>query len=335
MVYSGEANSKCTDRRRAILQAGTKRKQVTGAVPIIPTPFDANEEIDEDALRRMVEFAVASGLEAICLPAYGSEFYKLSDQEQARVVQIAVSQAAGRLRVIAQSNHGSSRIALSMARAHVESGADLISVALPRQFALTEDDLLRYLTPILNGVDVACLVQDFNPGGPMVSVNFVSRMQAECPDFQYLKLEEPLMAPKVRAIREATNDAIGILEGWGGLYVMELVPAGICGVMPGLATADILNAVFHLRKADKCSEAFELFEKVLPQISFALQNMELFVYCEKRLLQARGLLSNARCRKATFTPDPYIEQYINELNSHLLQDMETAHLTVSCRKRES
>jgi dihydrodipicolinate synthase/N-acetylneuraminate lyase len=310
----------------------SKPRELMGVVPIIPIPFDGSEEIDEGALRRLVEFAVATGLGAICLPAYGSEYYKLSEQERVRVVQVAVSQAAGRTLVVAQSNHGSSLVASSMARTHIENGADLIAVALPRQFALPDDDLLRYLAPILNGVNVPCLVQDFNPGGPTVSLDFVVRLRTECPNFRYLKLEEPLGAAKVRAIRDETKDEIKILEGWGGLYMMELIPSGICGVMPGVAIADILNLVFDLRRANKVAEAFHLYEKVLPQIVFSLQNMELFLYCEKRLLQARGYLSNARCRRANFTPDPYIVKYVDELNDRILQEIEKAGLSAAPEK---
>ena len=121
-----------------------KPKELAGVVPIIPIPFDREENIDEEELRRIVEFAASSGFSGICLPAYGSEFYKLSDEERLLVVKVAVQQAAGRLLVVAQSNHGSSRIALQMARKHVENGADVISVAVPRTFALNDDDLLRF-----------------------------------------------------------------------------------------------------------------------------------------------------------------------------------------------
>jgi len=296
-----------------------QEKSITGIIPVIPMPFEANEEIDEAALCCLVDFAAACGVGAICLPAYGSEFYKLSEKERLHVVEMAVRQAAGRLKVIAQSNHGSSRVALAIARANIQAGADLISIAVPRQFALSEDDLLKYLIPILNGVEVPCLVQDFNPGGPTLGTDAIVRLLKECPNFRYLKLEEAMMAPKVKALREATNDQIGILEGWGGLFMMELIPAGICGVMPGLAMADILSRVFDLRKAGRSVEAFPLFRKVLPQIVFSLQNLELYMYCEKRLLQARGLLSNTYCRSASYTPDPFTVSYVDELNEQVLQ----------------
>ncbi|HSS97028.1 MAG TPA: dihydrodipicolinate synthase family protein [Terriglobales bacterium] len=296
-------------------------KKLTGVVPIIPVPFDEAENIDEEALRGLVDFAVGRGFSAICLPAYGSEFYKLSEAERIHVVQVAVNQAAGRTLVVAQSNHISSRIALSMARTHIENGADMISLALPRQFALTENDLLAYVQPILKGVNVPCLIQDFNPGGPTVGADFAVKLLAECPNFEYLKLEEALLAKKVRAIRAATNDQVGILEGWGGLYMMELIPAGICGVMPGLALGDMLQRTFDLRKSGKDAEAFSLYQKILPQLVFALQNMELFLYHEKRLLQARGCLRDARCRNAALMPDADAIHYIDEINAELLREM--------------
>lgn len=302
-------------------------KELGGAVPIIPIPFDTDDSINEDALRQLVEFAVGRGFAGICLPAYGSEFYKLSDEERVRVVKIAVEQASGRLLVVAQSNHGSSRVALQIARRHVENGADVISIAVPRTFALNDDDLLRFFIPILNGVNVPTLVQDYYPTGTTIGPSFVSRLSAECPQFRYLKLEEPQVTTKIVSIRAAVKDRIKVLDGMAGLYLMELIPAGIVGVMSGLAIADALNLVFKLRAANQSEEAFRLYEKVLPFIVFGLQNFELWLYCEKRMLQARGLLANSRCRDAGIAPDPHTVRYVDELTHRILRALEEANLS--------
>ena len=304
-----------------------KPRELSGAVPIIPIPFATDDSIDEQELRRLVEFAVDKGFSGICLPAYGSEFYKLSDEERVQVVKVAVDQAAGRLLVVAQSNHGSSRVALRMARQHVENGADVISIAVPRTFALNDDDLLRFFEPILNGLKVPTLVQDYFPTGSSIGPNFVSRLSAECPIFQYLKLEEPQLAAKIAAIRVAVKDRIKVLEGMAGLYLMELIPAGIVGVMSGLAVADALNVVFRLRAADKTDEAFAIYEKLLPFIVFGLQNFELWLYCEKRVLQARGLITSPRCRDASLSPDPHSARYVEELTERIMHALDEAGLS--------
>ncbi len=299
----------------------TKPIQLVGSVPIMPIPFDAEEAIDEEALRRLVEFAVEKKFSAICLPAYGSEFYKLTEDERIRVVKIAAHQAAGRVPVIAQSNHGSSRAALELARTHVKNGASMISVALPRQFALSEDDLLRYVEPILNGVDVPSLIQDFSPAGGTIGADFAARLLERCPRFGYLKMEEPMLAPKLAAMMARTGGKVGVLEGTGGLYLLELIPYGLRGIMPSLAVADALNIVFKLRAANRNDEAFELYGKLLARIVYSFQSFqhfEVYLYCEKRLLQARGLIPNAVCRNAGFTPDPYTVRYVDELNERTL-----------------
>ncbi|WP_028525868.1 dihydrodipicolinate synthase family protein [Runella limosa] len=293
--------------------------ELFGVVPIVPTPFTENEEIDENALRNLIDFAIAGGIKAVCLPAYASEFYKLTDEEKLQVVRVAVEHAAGRIKIVAQSNHPSLKVAIRLAQANVAAGADVVSLAVPRIFSLPESSLKQYLSEFLQSIPTTpVLIQDFNPGGSSISVEFIKELMDENPNFKYLKLEEPLCAPKFESIIKATKGKVGLFEGWGGLYMLELVPIGIQGVMPGLAVADILQRVFDLRRNGEDGKAFDLFEKVMPQIFFSLQNMELFHYAEKELLIARGVLSNSIARKAAYIPDASSVSYIKELNQRVI-----------------
>ena len=293
--------------------------ELGGVVPIIPTPFDKSENIDVSGLNRLIDFAAASGVQAACLPAYASEFYKLSDSERLQIVEMAVAHSAGRIKIMAQSNHPSLKIAISMAQANVKVGADIISLAVPRIFNLPESSLMEYLSEFLQAIpDTPVLIQDFNPGGTSMDALFIKRLVDHCPNFRYLKLEEPLGATKFSDIIDITEGRVGLFEGWGGLYMLELIPVGIIGVMPGLAVADILQKVFLLRKHGNNHEAFDLFEKVMPQIFFSLQNMELFHYAEKELLMARGVLTSSVNRKARYHPDHFTKSYIKELNNRIL-----------------
>lgn len=293
--------------------------ELFGVVPIVPTPFTENEEIDENALRNLIDFAIAGGIKAVCLPAYASEFYKLTDEEKLQVVRVAVEHAAGRIKIVAQSNHPSLKVAIRLAQANVAAGADVVSLAVPRIFSLPESSLKQYLSEFLQSIPTTpVLIQDFNPGGSSISVEFIKELMDENPNFKYLKLEEPLCAPKFESIIKATKGKVGLFEGWGGLYMLELVPIGIQGVMPGLAVADILQRVFDLRHNGEDGKAFDLFEKVMPQIFFSLQNMELFHYAEKELLIARGVLSNSIARKAAYIPDASSVSYIKELNQRVM-----------------
>jgi len=127
-----------------------------------------------------------------------------------------------------------------------------------------------------------------------------------------------MLSSKVTAILEATDGEVGVLEGWGGMYMLDLMPAGICGVMPGLATSDLLARVFQLATKGDVMGAYKVHEAVLPQIVLSLQHMELFHHAEKRLLVARGLLHEAVVRQLTLKLDRHTEDRIAFLNEQIL-----------------
>jgi 2-keto-3-deoxy-L-arabinonate dehydratase len=299
--------------------------QIDGILPIIPTAFLPAGALDCGALGRLLEFAVSARVCGVCLPAYASEFYKLRDAERRELVFQAISIMNGRLPVVAQANHVSTDYVAETARDFEHAGAAAISVAVPRVFGLPERDLLRYFDRILRAITIPLIIQDFNPGGASVSLEFVKTLSRQHPHFRFLKLEEPLMAGQVRSISQATNGGVGVIEGWGGAYLLELVDAGICGVMPGLAVSDLLQMVWSRARAGNKDAAYELFQGILPYITYSLQNLEFFHHAEKALLVARGVLPNPGVRDATLTVHEVDRAHIDFLNQKILDLVKKIH----------
>ena len=307
------------------MEIGTKQEaglqdleRIDGVVPVIPTPFTADGAVDWHALRGLVRFAQGCRVPAACLPAYASEFYKLTPPERQRIVEEALDEARGQIPLIAQVNYPSARQAAEHARFAQQAGACAICIAVPRLFALPEADLLRYFDLALAHIEIPVMIQDFNPSGQTVSTGFVAELHRRHPQFRFLKLEEAMMAAKVEAVIEATGGKVGVLEGWGGMYLLELIPAGICGVMPGLALADLLSRVYALAAQKQPEQAYAIFAEMLPQIVFSLQNLELFHHAEKRLLAARGALPAAHVRDAGMTLRAGDAAHIDFLNGRIL-----------------
>ena len=292
-------------------------RKLDGIVPIIPVPFNDDESINDGDLKRVVQFAGKNGATGICLPAYGSEFYKLNDKEREHVVTVAIDANAGAVPLIAQANHASAAVASDTARRYQRAGADMISIAVPRTFGLRQSDVLRYLGRIADAIEVPLLVQDFNPGGPTIGPEDIFELNRQHPNFKYTKLEEPLMADKVVAIKERVGDSVGVLEGWGGMYMLELIPLGICGVMPGVPLLEPLNRAYRLRQDGQGREAMNLMGRLLPFINFTLQNFEVFLHVEKRLLVRLGLFETATVRDATYTLSAPNRDYVDLLCDHV------------------
>ena len=288
-------------------------RDIHGIVPVIPMPFRDDESIDEPVLRRVIDFVVSQGVSALCLPAYGSEFYKLSEVERARVIEIAIDQTRGRCLVVAQANHPSACHAGELARNYEKLGADVISFAIPRQFASTDADVIAYCGGIAGAVGCPILIQDFNPGGPTMSPQVIGELNRQHAHIRYVKLEEPMIIDKIHKTRAEVGGRVGILGGWGGYYMLESMSAGAIGFMPGAAICDILSRVFHANEDGAGEEAYRLFSEVLPLIAFSLQDFEMFLHMEKRLLVRRGVFTSQKCRAMTRTFSEQVSRHIDWL----------------------
>ena len=304
----------------------SKTVSIHGVVPVIPTPFHPNESIDVDSLRNVVDWVAGKELAAMCLPAYGSEFYKLSEAERDQVVTIAIEANSGRVPVVAQANHASARLASELAKRYDDLGADVISFALPRQFGASTPDLLNYCETIANATQRPILVQDFNPGGTSIGADFVVELSNRADNFQFVKLEDPMMLDKLVDIRDQVEGRVSILEGWGGLYMLEGIAAGIDGVMPGVAIADLLDVVFSAAHSGDHMKAHDLFGTLLPFINFTLQDFEFFLQIEKRTLLRRGLIESATVRSLTHSPSPAVMAHIDYLIDQIERIIELENL---------
>src|SRR5437879_3592716 len=122
-------------------------------------------------------------------------------------------------------------------------GADSVHAGWCRRYCL-DCDVCRDCESGSRSFSLPVLIQDFNPGGATVGADFAARLVQAADNFRYLKLEEPMMGAKVRAIRAATGGQVGVFEGWGGMYLLALIGDGICGAIPGLAVCDWFTRVF-------------------------------------------------------------------------------------------
>jgi 4-hydroxy-tetrahydrodipicolinate synthase len=72
-----------------------------GVYTALITPFTKGGDVDEDALRRIIEFQISSGVSGLVPCGTTGESPTLSHEEHDRVIQLTVKAAAGRVPVIA------------------------------------------------------------------------------------------------------------------------------------------------------------------------------------------------------------------------------------------
>jgi dihydrodipicolinate synthase/N-acetylneuraminate lyase len=73
----------------------TRQPPFRGVFTIPCTPFTEPGGLDENSLRREIEFCIECGAHGLVAPVNASEFTSLSDEERQRVVEIVVGRPPG------------------------------------------------------------------------------------------------------------------------------------------------------------------------------------------------------------------------------------------------
>ncbi|MFZ1840489.1 MAG: dihydrodipicolinate synthase family protein, partial [Leptotrichiaceae bacterium] len=72
-----------------------------GSYVALVTPFNKNNEVDEDKIRQLVNFHIDNGTSGIVPCGTTGEYPTLTHAEHERVVKIVVEEVRGRIQVIA------------------------------------------------------------------------------------------------------------------------------------------------------------------------------------------------------------------------------------------
>lgn len=122
----------------------TAFEKVKGLWIAIPTPFSATGEIDEGTLRKSVDYYIDGlAVEGIFCGGVMGEFWSMTLEERARVHELVVGAAAGRVPVMAHVGHHVYNEAAALSRHAEEIGADFIVAINPYFPIKPSDDIVR------------------------------------------------------------------------------------------------------------------------------------------------------------------------------------------------
>ncbi|KGT92868.1 hypothetical protein NG99_13075 [Erwinia typographi] len=179
-----------------------------GVLSAIVTPFTADgEQIDEKALRKLVDQNIADGVDGF-VPAGGTgEFSVLSHQERLKLVEIVCEQSAGRATVLAHVGATSSREAVTFARHAESAGATALMLATPYYEPIGFDEAFSYYADVAAATDLPVCAYNFPPAtGLHLDVDFLLKLAREIPQVKYVKDSSANIMQMNSLLMEHRND---------------------------------------------------------------------------------------------------------------------------------
>jgi 4-hydroxy-tetrahydrodipicolinate synthase len=122
--------------------------QLRGCGTAIVTPFKRDELIDEAAYRRLVEFQIEGGVDFIVACGTTGESVTMTEDEQARVVELTIETSAGRVPVVAGAGGYNTREVIEKVRRYEHLGADAILSVTPYYNKPTQEGLYQHYRAI-------------------------------------------------------------------------------------------------------------------------------------------------------------------------------------------
>lgn len=287
--------------------------KIRGVIPVMMLPLNDDESIDEGALRKQVDFAVAGGAAAICAPGFATEFYKLTDEERRRVIKVVVEQTGGRVPMFAGTGCGSVRATIELSRYAESVGAAGLMIAAPKWCPLGAAEQIAFFEMVCRNVGIPVMLQDADFTGTGLPASLIVDLGKRCPNLELAKLENVLPGTKCSEIIKLSHGKIQVLYGMAGIALLDGLAHGATGVMPGPSFTEAYVRVFELYGGGRISEAKALFYRMQPYITFSVQHLELVIRMDKRGLVRRGIFSSDRLREPTLRYDAEYEKQMDEL----------------------
>lgn len=278
-----------------------------GVSPVLEVPFGPDDELDVDSFVAMADHVLATGVGSVLFPAFASEFYKLTDAERDTLSDelYALAAARGGVTVIASVPDHATRVAVARAVAAVEAGAGAVNVLPPFLAGPPAAAVLEHCARILTAVAPTPVVVQYAPAqtGSAFDAAAFARLRAEHPNLAAVKVESSPPGALIAALA-ALDDPIPAFVGYAGLQMIDAHRRGVVGVQPGCSFVELYLRVWDaLQRGDEAA-ALGLHNRMLPWLSYWMQNVELIVAAEKQISARRGLIRTARCRAPAWRLDP-------------------------------
>jgi len=175
-----------------------------GSIVALVTPMQQDGQVDENALRQLIDHHIASQTDALVIMGTTGESATLDHKEHCEVLRIAVEQAGERVPIIAGTGANSTLEAIELSKCAKQVGAKASLSVTPYYNKPTQEGLFQHFKAIAESVDL-----------PIILYNVPGRTGCD-------------MQPATIARLAELNNIIGVKDATGDLSRVRL-QRRLCG----------------------------------------------------------------------------------------------------------
>ncbi len=127
---------------------------IQGSIVALVTPMTEDGAVDEVSLKKLIEFHIEQGTDALVAVGTTGESATLDEDEHCQVIKLTVDTVAGRIPVIAGTGANCTREAIALTQRAKQAGADACLLVTPYYNKPTQEGLFLHYQAIAEAVDI-------------------------------------------------------------------------------------------------------------------------------------------------------------------------------------
>ncbi len=259
----------------------------TGVQAILYALFDRSEQLDRAAMRRQTELCLAAGVHGIGALGLATEVSKLTEAERRAVMDWLAEDNAGRVPLFFTVFGASVAEQVAQIRHAEATGADWVILQPPPVGSFGAAEYIAFFGRVAAETGLPVAVQNAPAFlGRGLTADEIAQLVMQHPNIRLLKAE--VSAVEVERVIAATGGRVPVLNGRGGLELIDNLRAGCAGLILAPDLIDHEVVAYERFRAGQKEEAEAAYARLLPTASFIMQSVESLVCYGKRVFGLRA-----------------------------------------------
>jgi dihydrodipicolinate synthase/N-acetylneuraminate lyase len=210
-----------------------KQVSLRGIIPPVVTIFNHDGSFDWEGNRRLIDFLVDAGVNALFFLGSVAEFSQMSPDERREYAEFAIDYVHGRVPVGIGTGNCSTAEAISLSRHAQAAGADFVALVSPYYWQLNDEELYRYYAQVAEAADLPMLIYHIPMAtGQNLKPEVIARLAADYPNIVGIKdtIDSVTHLERTIMLAKAANPAFSVLTGLDNHLFNTLAMGGDGGI---------------------------------------------------------------------------------------------------------
>jgi 4-hydroxy-tetrahydrodipicolinate synthase len=273
-------------------------RQIDGVIPILVTPFDAEDRIDQVGVTTQVEYLLANGVQWVGL-GFGSEVDRMCQQEVTDLITV-IRQALGPRGSLVGNVEANADVAATRGAidAAAQAGVDAVMLRPCMLPDAGDERYFDHLSAIAHDAAAEVIVQDApQHTGVHLEPRTLARLALDVPGVAGLKIEPQDSADKIGQVHAELKGKRGsLIGGHGGRDLVHEVMRGATGTMPGPAFPVAIGQILTDAARGQLEPALRTWARLLPVSCVGQRSFTTFLWVMKHILARQGVIGSTDVR---------------------------------------